>query len=179
MIRDATADDFDAILALNAESVQVLSPLDRPRLKLLHEMSACRKVALSRRRVTAFLLAMREGQEYDSPNYRWFAARLPSFLYVDRIVVSPDARQTGLGSRLYGHAFECARAGGALQLACEISLDPPNPASQLFHARHGFREVGTQWLDAGEKTGEKTGEKKGENKGKKKVSMQARDVPSF
>ena len=43
-IRDATPGDFAAILALNDESVHVLSPLDAQRLAALHRSAAYHKV---------------------------------------------------------------------------------------------------------------------------------------
>ena len=71
--RDATPDDFPAILALNAESVHFLSPLDAPRLQRLHAQAAYHRIVTAGGGVAAFLLAFREGADYDSPNYRWFA----------------------------------------------------------------------------------------------------------
>ena len=44
MIRDAAPRDFPAILALNAESVHFLSPLDEARLRRLHTQAARHRV---------------------------------------------------------------------------------------------------------------------------------------
>lgn len=158
MVRDATASDFPAILALNAESVHFLSPLDEARLQRLHAQAAYHRVVEIDGEVAAFLLVLREGADYDSPNYLWFAQRYPQFLYIDRIAV--DARRQGQGraAQLYDDLLEFASAWGIARLTCEFDLDPPNPASAKFHARYGFREVGKQWLGGG----------------KKQVSLQAR-----
>ena len=160
MIRDATASDFPAILALNAESVHFLSPLDDARLRRLHAQAAYHRVVEIDGAVAAFLLVLREGADYDSPNYLWFAQRYPQFLYVDRIVVDMRRQGHGLAALLYDDLLEFAAASGIAQLTCEFDLDPPNPASAKFHARYGFREVGKQWLGGG----------------KKQVSLQARAV---
>lgn len=153
MLRDATPDDFPAILALNQASVRFLSALTPERLAALHRRACSHRVALDGQgRVRGFLLAMREGSDYDSVNYRWFAARHPHFFYIDRVVVDDAARGQGLGAALYRDAFEAARAQGAPLLACEIDSDPPNPVSQAFHARFGFREVGTQPVPYAAKT---------------------------
>ena len=37
-----------------------------------------------------------------------------------------------------------ARSREVPVVVCEFDLEPPNPSSRAFHARFGFREVGTQ-----------------------------------
>lgn len=148
-LRDATPADFPAILALNHTFVAVLSPLDEARLIHLHEQAAQHRVIDRDGEVIAFLLTLREGAAYDSPNYRWFAARYRQFLYVDRIVVSASAQGTGAGRALYRDAFRHASEQGLPVLVCEFDTVPPNPASARFHAALGFREVGTQTLEGG------------------------------
>jgi len=160
MLRDATPADFPAILALNEAFVAVLSPLDDARLARLHVQAAWHRVIESDGRIGAFLLAFREGTDYDSPNYRWFAQRYPRFLYVDRIVVDGSTQARGAGSRLYRELHALAVHDAVPLIACEFDIEPPNPASERFHARLGFREVGRQSLHGGRKT----------------VSLQALDV---
>src|SRR6478735_4403738 len=151
MIRAAAPADFPAILALNAQSVHFLSPLDATRLQHLHAQAAYHRLVEIDGTVAAFLLALREGADYDSPNYLWFAERYPRFLYVDRIVVSASMQGQRLGARLYDDIIAFAATHGFAQLTCEFDLEPPNPASARFHARYGFREVGRQWLGGGKK----------------------------
>jgi hypothetical protein len=150
-IRDAEIADREAILALNEASVSLLSPLSQQRLAELHVMAALHRVVEREGAVIGFLLAVREGADYDSPNYRWFAERYPQFLYVDRVVVADAARGQGVGALLYRDMFEFAAASGARLVTCEFDIDPPNPASEQFHARFGFREVGRQWVADGRK----------------------------
>lgn len=160
-LRDATSDDAPAVLALNESFVAVLSPLDRQRLEHLAGQAAVYRVLEREGQILAFLLAMREGADYDSPNYRWFAVRHRCFLYIDRIVVAAQARGARLGELLYRDALAHARAGQVPSLVCEFDIAPPNPASERFHARLGFREVGRQALGGG-----------------KQVSLQMLDVGS-
>ena len=150
--RPATPADFPAILALNAAVVHLTSPLDAERLAALHAQAALHRVAEHDGRVVAFLLALREGADYASPNYRWFAARYPRFLYVDRVVVAAAAPRLGFGSALYADLFAHAAAQDVATLACEYDLEPPNPRSAQFHAKHGFCEVGQQTLYGGQKS---------------------------
>jgi hypothetical protein len=150
-LRSAIAADADAILALNQESVAVLSPLSRERLAQLQGVAAVRRVVEADGAVVAFLLAFREGAAYDSPNYRWFASRYERFLYVDRVVVASAARGRGAGALLYRDVFEFAATHSIELVTCEYDVEPPNPASERFHARFGFSEVGRQRLDDGKR----------------------------
>jgi len=143
-IRNAQATDFDAILALNEASVSFLSPLSPQRLTELHALAALHRVAEHEGVVVGFLLAFREVADYDSPNYRWFKERYPRFLYVDRVVVAGTARGHGVGTLLYRDMFEFAAASAVGLVTCEFDIDPPNPASERFHASFGFREAGRQ-----------------------------------
>ncbi len=147
-LREATAADFPSILDLNAASVHFLSPLDLARLRHLHAQAAYHRVVDDQGVIAAFLLAFREGADYDSPNYCWFGARYPTFLYIDRVVVADAWRGRGLGIQMYLDLFAFARAQNVARVACEFDLQPPNPASAGFHARHGFREVGKQQVGA-------------------------------
>jgi hypothetical protein len=151
VIREAAVEDFPAVLALNAESERFLSPMDAQRLSRLHAQAAYHRVVEVGVTVGAFLLAFREGTDYDSPNYRWFAARYDAFLYIDRVVVAQSQRRRGLGLALYEDLFAFAKRSGVATITCEFDIDPPNATSRGFHARFGFREVGTQWVAGGKK----------------------------
>lgn len=150
-IRDATPADHAGVLALNLESEAVLSPLDLQGLQRLARSATLFRVARGDGDVAAFLLALRPGADYASPNYRWFERRWSDFLYVDRVVVAPGWRRQGLGRRLYADAFEHARALGLRRVACEFDIEPPNPASARFHAVLDFHEAGTQRVADGRK----------------------------
>ncbi|WP_238382867.1 GNAT family N-acetyltransferase [Cognatilysobacter segetis] len=146
LLRDATPADAPALLALNEASVAVLSPMDAPRLAALQRNAALCRVVEDAGRVRAFVLAFREHADYDSPNYRWFDQRYPRFIYVDRVVVEAAYRGRGLGRRLYANVFALARREQVPLVACEFDVEPPNAASERFHARMGFREAGVQRL---------------------------------
>ncbi|MDB5434158.1 MAG: family acetyltransferase, partial [Phenylobacterium sp.] len=90
--------------------------------------------------------------DYDSPNFLWFRSRYRRFVYVDRIVVASHARGRGHARRLYVDLFEQALQAGHDRVVCEVNSNPPNPASDAFHADLGFTEVGRGSLDSGRKT---------------------------
>jgi uncharacterized protein len=103
-------------------------------------------------RLAGFLLAVPPGVEYASVNYRWFEARGVDHLYVDRVVVAPNARRRGVAGMLYDEVERVARATGRLEVTCEVNVRPRNEASLAFHAVRGYVEVGRQETDAGSKT---------------------------
>ena len=150
-LRRATAADSKSVLALNEESVQFLSPLNHGKLSHLVGQSALYLVAEEQGAVVAFLLALREGAQYDSSNYLWFASRYKQFLYIDRVVVSKALTAKGAGSLLYSELFRFAASRGVPRIACEFDIDPPNTPSERFHAKFGFQEVGRQRIAGGTK----------------------------
>ncbi len=91
---------------------------------------------------TAFLIAFDERADYASENFLWFQKRFERFVYVDRVVVSPAHRGKGLARMLYADLFEAVRAAGQTRVVCEVNSEPPNPASDAFHAALGFVEMG-------------------------------------
>jgi uncharacterized protein len=137
------------LLALNNAHARELSWLEPARLQHLVEQAF-----LARRigDLDAFLLAFDQDAQYDSPNFRWFCARYPRFVYVDRIVVASSARGRGCARRLYRDLFEYAVRAGHERVVCEVNISPPNPASDAFHAALGFVEVGTAGVYDGSRT---------------------------
>lgn len=148
-LREFQPGDAARILELNAASVDKLSPLDAAALAALQAQAALARVATCDGDPCGFLIALREGTDYASPNYRWFAERYDAFLYIDRVVVDAACRGRGIARRLYADAFAHARAHGLELLACEYDVEPPNPASGALHAALGFHEAGRQRLAVG------------------------------
>lgn len=148
-LRVISPDAEAAVLTLNNAHATELSWLDADRLAtLLGQAFHARGIGAMR----AFLLAFDENAEYDSPNYQWFRARYPRFVYVDRLVVEPVARGLGHARRLYADLIGRAMEAGHDVIVCEVNSDPPNPASDAFHAKLGFAEVGSAIIHGGGKT---------------------------
>lgn len=138
-----------ALLALNNAHARELSWLEPARLRHLVEQ------AFLARRIgdaEAFLLAFDQGADYDSPNFLWFRDRYRRFVYVDRIVTATAARGRGHARRLYEDLFAEAARVGHDRVVCEVNAEPPNPASDAFHAALGFVEVGRAAIHGGDKT---------------------------
>lgn len=138
--------DDAALLALNNAHAVETSRLDAERLTQLLTQAF---YAANIDRDAALLIAVDQSAAYDSPNFLWFQARLPRFIYVDRIIVSQRARGQGLARLLYSDLFAAARRAGHSHVVCEVNVDPPNPASDAFHAALGFTELGRTLLANG------------------------------
>lgn len=146
-IRPFHPKDESALLALNAASVTVLSPLDRARFSMLKQQASLILIAEGDRGVCGFLMGFCEGKMYDSKNYQWFSERLKHFFYIDRIVIAEPARSMGIGRQFYQVITEWAQAERLHWLAAEIDIEPANPKSLSFHQRQGFVSVGQQGVN--------------------------------
>ena len=92
--------------------------------------------------VIGFVLCMREGQSYQSENYKYLTSRFSNFLYIDRIAIKKEYRRRGLGEKIYLELVSIAEKLG-LDILCEVNTRPKNDASLLFHEKMGFEEIGT------------------------------------
>lgn len=153
-LQPATANDYEIILALNSNAIPDVNHLDRRALKSLHEQAVALIVARDVRTpgsggsIGGFMLLLDEHADYASANYQFFKRRYETFLYVDRIVVSPVHQRMGIGRRLYEELFQLA---GENPATCEVNVVPPNPRSLAFHEQLGFSEVGEQDTEGGSK----------------------------
>jgi predicted GNAT superfamily acetyltransferase len=127
------------MLALNNAHAAELGALTPEALSHLVDVSFRTRVADAG---DAFIIALEQGADYQSPNYRWFSERFPRFAYIDRVAVAPSARKKGIGRAFYFDLIEAALRAGHDILACEVNSDPPNPVSDAFHVALGFQEIG-------------------------------------
>ena len=148
-VRAIGPDAEPALLALNNAHATELSWLEPERFgTLLGRAFHARHIGAA----DAFLLAFDQDADYDSPNFLWCRERYPRFVYIDRIAVAPAARGRGHARRLYADLVETAAAGGHSIVLCEVNAEPPNPASDAFHAALGFTEIGQADIHGGSKT---------------------------
>ena len=149
-IERPTAAGYPEILEVNESGLPHVNRISVDDLAEFAAQSHYFKVAREGGHIRAFLLAFSEQAAYDSPNFLWFRDRYPRFVYIDRIVVAPSGRRSGIGRLLYAD-LEREASAHAPDLTCEVNLDPPNPGSLVFHERSGFIEVGRQHTGGGEK----------------------------
>jgi hypothetical protein len=142
--------DVLAVTALNNAAAPAVNALGEPDVTALLAMCDVALIATDREgTVLAFLLSLGGGQPYESENYAWFEARGARHQYIDRIVVGPGAKGTGIGRALYESVFERARERGATEINAEVNVRPANPGSIAFHERLGFRQLAEQETKGG------------------------------
>jgi len=140
LLTPITAADEAAILELNNAHEVELSRVDSARLR--HLLAAAYHARMAPQGI-AFLIAFAQDADYDGVHFSWFRDRFESFVYVDRVVVAHAARGRGIARALYADLFQRAQSDGHSMICCEVNVDPPNPASDAFHASLGFCEIGS------------------------------------
>lgn len=149
-IRDVHADELPEVLALNEASTPAVNSVTIDKMRWFADNAAYFRVCVDGDVLGAFLIGMRPGTGYDSPNYAWFCQNYDDFGYVDRVAVATHARRHGLATRLY-EDFRSTLPDRLAVMTCEVNLKPPNESSMAFHRRLGFRQVGTQATEGGAK----------------------------
>lgn len=132
--------DADELLVLNQANLDAVGWLDAARLGWLVGMSDSCLVADEDGALAGFTIVLAPSTAYDSINYAWFGQRYDDFAYLDRVVVAPSYRRSGVGSLIYEAAEAQSRPHGRMTL--EVYVDPPNTPSIAFHERRGYVEVG-------------------------------------
>ena len=143
-IRSFIADDLSWTHALNEEHAVELSSLTRDGFTELIDKAAYVRVAANE---AGLLISYDQGGDNSSINFKWFCVNYDNFLYVDRIVISKQARGQGIARKLYDNLFNFATAKGYERIVCEVNSDPPNPISDAFHTSLGFQIVGEAELE--------------------------------
>jgi uncharacterized protein len=132
--------DADAVLGLNQSTLDAVGPLDPERLTWLAGLAERCLVITDGDQLAGFAVLIGPATAYDSLNYAWFGERYDSFGYLDRIVVDPAYRRTGVGTSLYDAAEAASAPRGRMLL--EVYAEPPNEPSLAFHRSRGYLEVG-------------------------------------
>ena len=139
-LKNCIESELKEVYVLNQSLTPKLGALkDIQHLKRLINMSECSKGLKMRGKIAAFMICFREDSEYESKNYLYFNRKYKEFLYVDRIGVSKDLENNGLGSILYKYIIE--NFGENMKICAEINTKPMNKESILFHEKHDFKRI--------------------------------------
>ena len=77
IIRDLKKEDYDFVLRVNEENVEVLSPMDRQRLEFYAGIADMFKIVEVNGKQAAFLIAIRDGADYPNDNFSFYSAKYP------------------------------------------------------------------------------------------------------
>lgn len=152
-IRDLTPADIPAITRINQGAVPAVGSTTEAALTSIADESVIALVAEepTSGEIAGFCLVLPPRANYGSANYAWFEARYDSFIYLDRVAISPRFARQGIGQAMYD---EVERRAAMLEprpsmFTLEVNIEPRNDASLAFHQGRGFAEVGQRDTDYG------------------------------
>ena len=140
--RALSQNDVDSIWEINEQGLPGTGQVSKPEISDLLDLSTLSLGCFSGETLIGFVICLSPGTSYHSLNYAWFNQNFDSFIYVDRIAVSEEQRNEGIGTILYEKVIAYS-AKQQIPVAAEVNLEPPNPGSMRFHHRFEFEEVGT------------------------------------
>lgn len=143
--------DLPALLTLNEASIPHVNSIELDDMVHFREMTPHFLKWVEDDGTAGFVIALTPGCDYDSLNYQWFSDQYDQFLYIDRIIVTPDFRRRGIASKMYAALAEIAVREDLKRLTCEVNSEPPNPGSMQMHESVGFEMTGTQRTEGGKK----------------------------
>lgn len=150
VIEKTSSSDLEKILILNQNALPAVSSVTLKEMQHFINIVEYFKTIKVNNKIAGFLIALTPGKDYQSVNYKWFEKKYDSFMYVDRIVISPIFQVKGLGTAFYNDLSNFSKRI-VPRITCEVNINPPNKESVLFHTKYGFKQVGTQFIDSGTK----------------------------
>lgn len=149
-IVDVGPDNIADVLRLNEDAVPHVSSVGLAEMEWFARHAHYFRIVQLHDRLAGFLIGLRPGLPYESPNYRWFSETYEDFGYIDRVAVCPTARRRGIASCLY-EDFAATLSGKVDVITCEVNIRPPNESSMTYHVQRGFVQVATQETEGGKK----------------------------
>ena len=149
-IENTSSSELDQILELNQQALPAVSSVTKKEMEHFLNIVDYFKSLIIDQRVAGFLIALTPGKDYHSVNYQWFEHKYKSFMYVDRIVITPTHQGKGLGTTFYNDLSKSTDQT-ITKITCEVNLKPTNEESMLFHKKYGFEQVDTQFTESGKK----------------------------
>ena len=151
LIRNVESSDIQEIIRINDLAVPAVNSISSNKFEWFLENSLYFKlIESSSKEVKGFLLVLRQNLEYESLNYIWFNKRFKKFAYIDRIAISNQFKRKGFGRKFYSDLENTIKSNYDM-IACEYNLKPMNYESEKFHLFIGFKKIGEQNTDNGNK----------------------------
>ena len=149
-LRNVKFEDLKDIIEINEQSIPAVNTVSLIQFKSFLRDSIYFKVVTNRsQKICGFLLVLPSGLEYDSLNYKWFSSRYEKFAYIDRIAISKNWRNKGMGKSLYTDLENTLKDYNLI--ACEFNVIPLNQVSKQFHESLNYENVGFQLTENGTK----------------------------
>ena len=149
-LRNVKIDDLKDIIEINEESIPAVNTVSLMQFNSFLRDCIYFKVVTNRsQKICGFLLVLPSGLEYDSLNYKWFSSRYEKFAYIDRIAISKNWRNKGMGKSLYTDLENTLKDYNLI--ACEFNVIPLNQVSKQFHESLDYENVGFQLTENGTK----------------------------
>ena len=141
-IRSLTRVDINSMWEINEQGLPGTGKVSLKEISHLLDISELALGVYEGGKLLGFVLCLLPKTNYGSLNYAWFNERYDEFIYVDRIAVSEEHRNHGVGTDLYGCVISYSQQHN-VPIAAEVNSEPPNPGSMRFHVRQKFEEIGT------------------------------------
>ena len=149
-LRNVKFEDLKDIIEINEQSIPAVNTVSLIQFETFLRDSIYFKVVTNRsQKICGFLLVLPSGLEYDSLNYKWFSSRYEKFAYIDRIAISKNWRNKGMGKSLYTDLENTLKDYNLI--ACEFNVIPLNLVSKQFHESLDYENVGFQLTENGTK----------------------------
>ena len=100
-----SASDVGAMWTINEQGLPGTGKVSKEEIRHLLEFSSLSIGAYDQGKLLGFVICLPPKTAYGSLNYAWFNEYYGSFVYVDRIAVSEEHRNKGIGSALYNHCL--------------------------------------------------------------------------
>ena len=129
-----------SFIKLNNSYSPFLGPLDSiDQTEKLLNMSLYTLVLMDQDTIKGFCVVFKENSDYESENYKYFNKKHKKFLYIDRIGISGDLKQKGIGTSMYNYIFN--NNENHVPVCAEVNSIPLNEASISFHLRLEFKDI--------------------------------------
>ena len=129
-----------SFIKLNNSYSPFLGPLDSiDQTEKLLNMSLYTLVLMDQDTIKGFCVVFKENSDYGSENYKYFNKKHKEFLYIDRIGISGDLKQKGIGTSMYNYIFN--NNENHVPVCAEVNSIPLNEASISFHLGLGFKDI--------------------------------------
>ena len=146
IIKKVDKKDFLEIIKINEAAIPAVNSVTETEFDWFYKHSIYFKKAIKIDRIIGFLLVLPSNLNYRSPNYQWFSNHYKNFAYIDRVVISKNYKNNGIGTSLYLDLEKFLCHSKSL-IACEFNLKPVNKESKNFHIKLNYEHVGTQFTE--------------------------------